>query len=389
MEYNREWEYGTPSDCDCENNFIQVDCGCKSKDVCECENILLEISKLKSEDIVLQREIDAISAITVSGVTEEQLNEAIASAKTEIEAEIPSLSGYATEQWVEDKHYITGVDLSDYATLDNLTAATDDMATQTWVNNQGYLTEHQSLSAYSTTEQMNEAISAATDGFATEEYVNAQISSQTSDFVTGEQLSSYTYDKATIDEKIPSMSGYVTLDEFGDYIMRLRSEIDTLRQQVSGCCEIPPTPTPTGDTDCVVRIKYTQGEDFVIPCEESYIGNLESFELPSPYTRPDATAVTVGNCTGQIGQACFEDFFQLQTVYISSACTSIRLEAFYGCSALTTVTIEATTPPTMAWNNTFQGCTSLQHIYVPAQSVNAYKTAQYWDTYANLIAPIV
>lgn len=389
MDYNKEWEYGTPVDCDCENNFIHVDCGCKSKDVCECENILLEISKLKSEDIVLQREIDAISGASISGVTEEQLNEAIASAKTEIEAEIPSLSGYATEQWVEDKHYITGVDLSDYATLDNLTAATDDMATQTWVNNQGYLTEHQSLSAYSTTEQMNAAISAATDGLATEEYVNAQISSQTSDFVTSEQLSSYTYDKATIDEKIPSMSGYVTLDEFGDYIMRLRSEIDTLRQQVSGCCEIPPTPTPTGDTDCVVRIKYTQGEDFVIPCEESYIGNLESFELPSPYTRPDATAVTVGNCTAQIGQTCFEDFFQLQTVYIGSACTSIRQEAFYGCSALTTVTIETATPPSMVWNNTFQGCTSLQHIYVPAQSVNAYKTAQYWDTYANLIEPIV
>lgn len=168
MEYNKEWEYGTPSDCDCENNFIQVDCGCKSKEVCECENILLEISKLKSEDVVLQREIDAISGASISGVTEEEVDAKIASAKTEIEAEIPSLSGYATEQWVEDKHYITGVDLSDYTT----------------------------------TEQMNEAISAATDGLATEEYVNAQISSQTSDFVTGEQLSSYTYDKATIDEKI-------------------------------------------------------------------------------------------------------------------------------------------------------------------------------------------
>ena len=318
MDYNKEWEYGTPSDCDCENNFIHIDCGCKSKEVCDCENILLEISKLKSEDVVLQREIDAISGASISGVTEEEVNAKIASAKTEIEAEIPSLSGYATE-----------------------------------------------------------------------EYVNAQISSQTSDFVTGEQLSSYTYDKAAIDSKIPSMSGYVTMDEFGDYINRLRSEIDTLRQQVSGCCEIPPTPTPTGDTDCVVRIKYTQGEDFFIPCEESYIGNLESFELPSPYTRPDATAVTVGNCTGQIGQTCFEDFFQLQTVYISSACTSIRQQAFYGCSALTTVTIEATTPPSMVWNNTFQGCTSLQHIYVPAQSVNAYKTAQYWETYASLIEPIV
>lgn len=317
MEYNKEWEYGTPSDCDCQNNFIEVDCGCKQKEVCECENILLEISKLKSKDVVLQREIDEISGASISSVTEEEVDAKIASAKTEIEGEIPSLSGYATE-----------------------------------------------------------------------DYVNAQISSQTSDFVTGEQLSSYTYDKAEIDSKIPSMSGYVTLDEFGDYIMRLRSEIDTLRQQVSGCCEIPPIPTPTGDTDCVVRIKYTQGEDFVIPCEESYIGNLESFELPSPYTRPDATAVTVGNCTAQIGQTCFEDFFQLQTVYISSACTSIRQEAFYGCSALTTVTIEATTPPTMVWNNTFQGCTSLQHIYVPSASVNAYKTAQYWDTYAGLIEPI-
>lgn len=168
MEYNKEWEYGAPSDCDCENNFIQVDCGCKSKEVCECENILLEISKLKSEDVVLQREIDAISGITVSGVTEEEVDAKIVEAKTEIEAEIPSLSGYATEQWVEDKHYITGVDLSDYAT----------------------------------TEQMDNAITAATDGLATEEYVNAQISSQTSDFVTSEQLSSYTYDKATIDEKI-------------------------------------------------------------------------------------------------------------------------------------------------------------------------------------------
>lgn len=131
MEYNKEWEYGTPSNCDCENNFIHVDCGCKSKEVCECENILLEISKLKSEDIVLQREIDAISGASISGVTEEEVDAKIASAKTEIEAEIPSLDGYATE-----------------------------------------------------------------------DYVNAQISSQTSDFVTGEQLSSYTYDKATIDEKI-------------------------------------------------------------------------------------------------------------------------------------------------------------------------------------------
>lgn len=106
-----------------------------------------------------------------------------------------SLSGYATEQWVEDKHYITGVDLSNYATKaeipvvptsntaftndagyitgvdlsnyatkDNLTAATDDMATKTWANNQGYLTEHQSLTAYSTTQEVNTMINQSVSG---------------------------------------------------------------------------------------------------------------------------------------------------------------------------------------------------------------------------------
>ena len=396
MEYNREWEYGTPSDCDCENNFIQVDCGCKSKEVCECENILLEISKLKTQDTVLQREIDEISGASISGVTEEEVDAKIASAKTEIEAEIPSLSGYATEQWVEDKHYITGVDLSNYATTAFVSGFTYDKATiDEKVAGGGSFDPSQYYTKTATDELLAEKLDATayTPCDLSNYYNKTEVDNIIVSAITDVEAeiptsaSQLTNDSGYITSQ--SLSGYVTLDEFGDYIMRLRSEIDTLRQQVSGCCEIPPTPTPTGDTDCVVRIKYTQGEDFVIPCEESYIGNLESFELPSPYTRPDATAVTVGNCTAQIGQTCFEDYFQLQTVYISSACTSIRQEAFYGCSALTTVTIEATTPPTMVWNNTFQGCTSLQHIYVPAQSVNAYKTAQYWDTYASLIEPSV
>lgn len=88
--------------------------------------------------------------------TTQEMNEAIASAKTEVESEIPSLEGYATQQWVEDKHYITGVDLSDYATT---------------------------------------------------AYVESEISAQTGDFVDGEELSSYTYDKATIDSKIASGGG--------------------------------------------------------------------------------------------------------------------------------------------------------------------------------------
>lgn len=52
-----------------------------------------------------------------------QTNSLIESAVTRVEGEIPSLSGYATEQWVLDKNYITGVDLSDYSTTDEVNSA--------------------------------------------------------------------------------------------------------------------------------------------------------------------------------------------------------------------------------------------------------------------------
>lgn len=81
---------------------------------------------------------EAISGITVSGVTEEQMNQAITSAMTIVEGEIPSLDGYATEQWVLDKHYITGVDLSDYVTYESLPDLTS-YATKQWVINQNYV----------------------------------------------------------------------------------------------------------------------------------------------------------------------------------------------------------------------------------------------------------
>ena len=47
------------------------------------------------------------------------------------------LSGYATESWVQNQGYITDSDLSGYAT-------------ETWVQQQGYLTQHQDLTGYAT-----------------------------------------------------------------------------------------------------------------------------------------------------------------------------------------------------------------------------------------------
>lgn len=92
-----------------------------------------------------------------------EVDNIIVSAITDVEAEIPVVPTSNTA-FTNDAGYITSVDLSNYATKDNLTAATDDMATKTWVNNQGYLTEHQSLTAYSTTQEVNAMITQSVSG---------------------------------------------------------------------------------------------------------------------------------------------------------------------------------------------------------------------------------
>lgn len=77
----------------------------------------------------------------------------------EVEAEIPSLDGYATQQWVENKNYLT-----EHQSLDNyytktqtdtaISTATNDMATETWVEQQGYLTQHQDISGLATKSEL-------------------------------------------------------------------------------------------------------------------------------------------------------------------------------------------------------------------------------------------
>lgn len=77
-----------------------------------------------------------------------------------VESKIPSLEGYATEQWVEAKGYLTEhQSLENYALKSEIPTKTSDLT-----NDSGYLTEHQSLAAYSTTTQVQSMIDTAIAG---------------------------------------------------------------------------------------------------------------------------------------------------------------------------------------------------------------------------------
>lgn len=101
------------------------------------------------------------------------------------------------------------------------------------------------------------------------------------------------------------------------------------------------------------------------------------------------TKVTAEDLEGvtSIGEYAFYRCSNLTSITIPDSLTSIGIGAFDTCTRLISVTIKATTPPVLiaagAFNNT-NNCP----IYVPAESVEAYKTATNWSSLADRIMAI-
>lgn len=321
--------------------------------------------------------------------------------KEEVDAlipEVPSLSGYATEQWVLDKHYISGVDLSDYALKSEIpTVPTSNTA---FTNDAGYLTEHQSLS-----------------GYATEQWVEDK------HYITGVDLSDYvTY------ESLPDLSVYATKQwvinqnfalntELIQYITNLQNQIDSLKQQISGCCGSTGetitrwiTMTSENDYTCSGTTKMTKEKEqtstdggntwadtgnyrtgsTVLEVNSVDCGFMPTLKYTATYT--DSSVVTancdgnstivvgeiektnleslvVGNCVTVIDSCTFCTAYELKNLRISSGVTTIKSDAFYGCNDLSSVTFDNGSQLTTIGKSAFEGC-SMREISLP----NALKT---------------
>ena len=97
------------------------------------------------------------------------------------------------------------------------------------------------------------------------------------------------------------------------------------------------------------------------------------------------TSLTIGSHPTAIGQGMFQKCTKLTNLVIPSNISSINSSAFYNCSGLTSITVHSVTPPILgssAFNYT--SCP----IYVPPESVDAYKAASGWSNYASRIQAI-
>ena len=96
------------------------------------------------------------------------------------------------------------------------------------------------------------------------------------------------------------------------------------------------------------------------------------------------TSVTIGDSVTTIGYEAFYFCESLTSVIIPDSVTTIGDAAFYECRSLTSVYCKAATPPA-GGSSMFSYNASGRKIYVPMESVNAYKSAEGWSDYKSYI----
>ena len=103
MKY-QEWLNG----CGCCPDI--QDCPPSTGTPCDCDSILLELSKQHTDDLVLQDEIDNLDEkkLDASAYTPVDLTDYYT--KEEVDELIPSLDGYATEEWVNEQGFLKTVE---------------------------------------------------------------------------------------------------------------------------------------------------------------------------------------------------------------------------------------------------------------------------------------
>ena len=164
---------------------------------------------------------------------------------------------------------------------------------------------------------------------------------------------------------------------------------------------IPNSVTSIGD--CAFYM--CSGLTFVtIPNSVTSIGNfvfsfcsaLTSVTIPNSVTRignyafsnsNSLSSVTIPESVTAIGEGAFMGCYKLTSIIIPKSVTNIGPKAFYNSRNIASLTCEAIVPPTCS-AECFAGIKNSIPVYVPASSINEYKTANQWKDFTNIQAII-
>ena len=145
----------------------------------------------------------------------------------------------------------------------------------------------------------------------------------------------------------------------------------------------------TGLTEITIPAGVTSIDNYAFPgCR-----NLVSVSVPESVTSigdyafqscESLTTINIPEGVTSIMNNTFQDCNSLASITIPAGVTSIGSHAFWGCSGLTSVICKAATPPAIADEWTIFDVDRSVPVYVPTASVEAYKSAEYWNEFTDI-----
>lgn len=365
--------------CNCKGNTYQIGMGC-------CQPVLGPI-----ENYYTKSQIDEIvEQIEESGccITEEEVDEKISAATSGLQetlvagdnisisgnvisAEVPSLSGYATEQWVENKGYLTehqplktinnqvisgtgnivissDTDLSDYYTKGEVNSLITDMATKTWVRNQNYASYSEMIQYIENLQnQINSLIEIISGCCGSSGETIYRWLTMTSD-------NDYTCSgttKMTKEKQQSSNDNGVTWSDTGQY----RTGSTVLEENCIDCGYEP------SSGNVKFYGEYTMNKTKTIECDGNPILTFGEIQYDAP-SISTLTSATIGGCSEYIDANAFAPADNLKSVVMEEGVDSLMTNAFSYSVHLESVVIPNSV--TFIGDYSFSGCTSLSALTI-------------------------
>lgn len=138
--------------------------------------------------------------------------------------------------------------------------------------------------------------------------------------------------------------------------------------------------------NCINLTAFNVVEDHpIFSAEDGVLYNKDKIALIK-YPQGKKGEFTIPNSVIYIRKYAFRDCNGLTALTIPSSVTNIGEYAFTDCSGLTSIICEAVTPPTLdSYYSIFSNVDKSIPLYVPAQSIEAYKAANGWKEFTNIL----